>query len=224
MLLKIRTMLQGDKTADEHVQDFEKTALEAGYEGFPLIVEFKQSLHPALRKHLSEIIPQPVTIQEWYNESITINRQWRISKAEEAFYGKTNQNGAARKPQQSQAGTSRVRNDSRALYNNYGQGGYQNRNQTTRSATVPRQDNRTGQKDPNAMDVDRTQEQRPPVKCYKCQKLGHMMKDCRAPFNIRNMMYEELWDHFEQVEAAKKDRDAIKVKEQKEKDFPGATQ
>ena len=48
MSLKVRTMMQGDKTADEHIQDFEKAALEAGYEGFLLIVEFKQSLHPAL--------------------------------------------------------------------------------------------------------------------------------------------------------------------------------
>ena len=75
MSLKIRTMLQGDKTADEHVQDFEKAALEAGYEGFPLIVEFKWSLHPALRKRLSEIRPQSMTIQEWYNEPIIIDRQ-----------------------------------------------------------------------------------------------------------------------------------------------------
>ena len=41
MLLKIHTMMQGDKMADEHVQDFKKAALEAGYEGFPLIMEFK---------------------------------------------------------------------------------------------------------------------------------------------------------------------------------------
>ena len=75
MSLKIRTMMQGDKSADEHVQDFEKEALEAGYEGFPLIVKFKQSSHPVLRKCLSEIRPQPITIQEWYNESITIDRQ-----------------------------------------------------------------------------------------------------------------------------------------------------
>ena len=76
-------------------------------------------------------------------------------KAEEAFYGKTNQSGTAKKPQQSQAGTPRVRNDSWQSYNNYGQGGYQNRNQTsTGSVTVPRQDNRSGQKDPNAMDVE----------------------------------------------------------------------
>ena len=98
MSLKIRTMMQGDKMAEEHVQDFEKAALEAGYEGFPLIVEFKRSIHPALRKRLSEIRPQPVTIEEWYNEAITIDRQWRITKAEEAFYGKANQSGAVRHP------------------------------------------------------------------------------------------------------------------------------
>ena len=55
ILLRIRTIMQGEKTVDEHVQDFEKAALEAGYEGFPLIMEFKCSLHLALRKHLSEI-------------------------------------------------------------------------------------------------------------------------------------------------------------------------
>ena len=55
MSLKIRTMMQGDKTAEEHVQDFEKAALKAGYKGFPLIVEFKHSIHPVLRKRLSEI-------------------------------------------------------------------------------------------------------------------------------------------------------------------------
>ena len=112
MFLKIHTMMQGDKMADEHIQDFEKAALEAGYKGFPLIVEFKRSLHPALRKCLSEIRPQPVTIQEWYNESIMINRQWQISKAEEAFYGKTNQSGAVRKNPQAQAGMSTERNTS----------------------------------------------------------------------------------------------------------------
>ena len=105
MSLKICTMMQGDRSVDEHIQDFEKAALEAGYEGFPLIVEFKRSLHPALRKRLLEIRPQPVTIQEWYNETITIDRQWHISKAEEAFYRKTNQGGSVRKPPQSQAGT-----------------------------------------------------------------------------------------------------------------------
>ena len=73
MSLKIHTMMQGVKTAEEHVQDFEKAALEADYEEFSLIVEFKQLIHPVLRKRLSEIWPQPITIQEWYNEVITID-------------------------------------------------------------------------------------------------------------------------------------------------------
>ena len=38
------------------------------------------------------------------------------------------------------------------------------------------------------------------------------------------MTYEELCDHFEQAEVAKKDKDAIRVKEQKEKDFPNVAQ
>ena len=66
-------MMQGDKTADKHIQDFEKAALEVEYKEYPLIVEFKRSLHPMLRKCLSEIRPQPVTIEEWYNKTITID-------------------------------------------------------------------------------------------------------------------------------------------------------
>ena len=41
MSYQIHTMMQGERMADEHVQDFEKAALEAGYKGFLLIVEFK---------------------------------------------------------------------------------------------------------------------------------------------------------------------------------------
>ena len=213
--------MQGEKTTDKHIQDFEKAALEAGYKGFPLIMEFEQSLHPILRKCLSEIRPQTITIEKWYKKSIMIVWQWRITKAEEAFYGKANQSGTARKPQQSQAGMPGIWNDTWPSYNSYRQGGYQNRSQTSSGLVmVLHQDTCLGQKDPNTMDVNRTQEHRPPIKCYKCQKMGHMMKYCRALLNIRKMTYEELCNHFEQAEAVKKDRDAIKVKEQKEKDFP----
>ena len=34
----------------------------------------------------------------------------------------------------------------------------------------------------------------------------------------------KLQNHFEQAEVVKKDRDAIRAKEQKEKDFPSAAQ
>ena len=90
MSLKIRTMILGDKHADEHVQEFQRVALEAGYEGYPLMVEFKRSLNAGLRRQLQNLRPQPITINQWYKEAITVDRQWRVAKAEEAFYNKAN--------------------------------------------------------------------------------------------------------------------------------------
>jgi len=60
--LKIRTIQQGERSADEHVQEFEKAALEAGYEGYPLVVKFKCSLNSGLRRRLVELWPIPMTI------------------------------------------------------------------------------------------------------------------------------------------------------------------
>jgi len=96
--LKIRTIQQGDRLADEHVQEFEKAALEAGYEGYLLVVEFKRSLNSGLKRRLTELRPMPVTIQQWYDEAITMDRQWKVARTEESFYGKVN--GTVRKPPQ----------------------------------------------------------------------------------------------------------------------------
>jgi hypothetical protein len=162
--LKIRTMQQGDKHADEHVQDFEKAALEAGYNGYPLIVEFKRSLNAGLRKRLTELRPMPETIQDWYDEAITMDRQWRVAKTEEAFYGKVN--GTVRKPPQYGQG----QKEPQSGQGSSSQQGYQR--QFFRNQAPPQQAQRqnTGQpqRDPNAMDVDRNRAQRPPMKCFKC--------------------------------------------------------
>jgi hypothetical protein len=216
--LHIRTMMQGDKPADEHVQDFEKAALEAGYTGYPLVVEFKRSLNAGLRKRLTELRPMPVTIDQWYQEAITMDRQWRVAKAEEAFYNRTNQ--AARKPQQQQLGQ-------------YGQGSSAQSARPQFRSNAPAFPARqavappVAPKDPNAMDVDtdlnrgqRGQQKRPPMKCFKCNGLGHFARDCRSQLNVRTMTYDEMREHFEQAEAARKDREVIRAKE----DFPDATQ
>jgi len=73
--LKIRTIQQGDRLVDEHVQEFEKAALEAGYKGYPLIVEFKCLLNSGLRRRLMELRPMPMTIQQWYDKAITMDHQ-----------------------------------------------------------------------------------------------------------------------------------------------------
>jgi len=96
--LKIRTIQQGDRSADEHIQEFEKAALKAGYEGYPLVVEFKCSLNSGLKRRLTELRPMSVTIQQWYDEAIMMDRQWKVARTEESFYGKVN--GTVRKPPQ----------------------------------------------------------------------------------------------------------------------------
>ena len=47
----------------------------------------------------------PVTIEQWYDEVIKMDHQWRVARAKEAFYGKVNQT-AQRKPPVAQSGLS----------------------------------------------------------------------------------------------------------------------
>ena len=152
MSLKICMMLQGDKHADEHVQEFQRVALEASYEGYPLVVEFKRSLNVGLRRQLQNLRPQPITIDQWYNEAIMVDRQWRVAKAEEAFYTKAN--GSVKKetdkPKESKPNPLRQNNGQ------YAQAWQPRTFQLRQPATGTSQGNAQGQKDPNAMDVDRS--------------------------------------------------------------------
>jgi len=59
--------------------------------------------------------------------------------------------------------------------------------------------------------------QRPSMKCFKCNGLEHMAKECRRNLDIRGMTYEEMAEHFE---AAAKNHEELA----KKKYFPAATQ
>ena len=88
-------------------------------------------------------------------------------------------------------------------------------NPTNNAKTLP-----PAPKDPNAMDVDRTRQQMPPIKCFKCNKLGHMARDCKGRLDVRAMTHDEMMDYFEEQLTARKDREELKKKQ----DFPPATQ
>ena len=45
----------------------------------------------------------PVMIKQWYNEVIKMDHQWRVTRAEEAFYGKVNQSMQRKPPVAQQA-------------------------------------------------------------------------------------------------------------------------
>ena len=199
MSLKIRTMIQGDKHADEHVQEFQRAALEAGYDGYPLVVEFKRSLNAGLRRQLQSLRPQPITINQWYKEAVTVDRQWRVAKAEEAFYNRANSSSVkkeADKPKESKPNPPRQNNSQYAR-------AWQPRTfQLRPPATGTSQGNTQGQKDPNAMDVDRSNwGKRPLVKCYNCQGTGHMACECPNERKARQMTYAEMKDYVEAQEA-----------------------
>ena len=192
-------MIQGDKHADEHVQEFQRAALEARYEGYPLVVEFKRSLNTGLRRQLQNLRPQPITIGQWYKEAIMVNRQWRVAKAKETFYNRANGSATKKetdKPKEAKPNRPRQNNGQ------YSRAWQPRTFQLGPSPTGNQQGNTAGQKDPNAMDVDWSNwRKRPLVKCYNCQGTGHMACDCRNERKACQMMYAEMKDYVKQQEA-----------------------
>jgi hypothetical protein len=87
-IYKLRTLVQGDHTADKHVQTFKKAARGAGYYGNALIKEFKRSLHSRLRECISNLDNVPETIKGWYHQAMRLDRQWRQAKKESEYYAK----------------------------------------------------------------------------------------------------------------------------------------
>ena len=62
---ELRMLKQGSRTCDEYVQLFKKTARGNGYEGRPLVEEFKRELNGNIRRRLAEAESLPSTITEW---------------------------------------------------------------------------------------------------------------------------------------------------------------
>jgi len=74
---QLRTIEQGGKTCDEYVQEFKKVARGSGYEGRPLIKEFKQGLNRAIRRKLAKAEEPPTTIGEWQEKVVRLDRNQR---------------------------------------------------------------------------------------------------------------------------------------------------
>jgi len=146
---QLRTIKQEGRTCDKYVQEFKKVARESGYEGRPLIKEFKRGLNEAIRRKLAKAEELPTTIGEWQKRAVRLDRNQRQSRAEERVLGKnTACPGGNAQPRE---GRSYGERGGQIMWRTGGGnrgGGGENMSNRERAQMGPR-------KDPNTMDVDR---------------------------------------------------------------------
>ena len=80
---ELRKLEQGGRTMEEFVQEFKRAARGSGYEGRPLIEEFKRGMSGGIRRKLIEAENLPTSIEQWYKRATALDRNWRESRREE---------------------------------------------------------------------------------------------------------------------------------------------
>ena len=80
---ELRKIEQGGKTMEEFVQEFKRAARGSGYEGRPLIEEFKRGMNGGIRRKLMEAENPLTSIENWYRRATALDRNWRESRREE---------------------------------------------------------------------------------------------------------------------------------------------
>jgi len=101
---ELRRIEQGGKTMEEYVQEFKRTARGSGYEGRPLVEEFKRGMNGGIRRKLMESENPPTSIEQWYRRATALDRNWRESrKEEERLRGKKETGGGGQKQEQRQS-------------------------------------------------------------------------------------------------------------------------
>ena len=74
---------------EEFVQEFKRVARGSGYEGRPLVEEFKRGINGGIRRKLMESENPLASIEQWYKRETALDRNWRESRRkEERIQGK----------------------------------------------------------------------------------------------------------------------------------------
>ena len=99
--VELRKLEQGGKTMDKFMQEFKRVARGSGYEGRPLIEEFKRGINGGIRRKLIEAENLPASIEQWYKRATALDRNWRKSRREkERLRGKKESMEGAPKQEQ----------------------------------------------------------------------------------------------------------------------------
>ena len=173
---ELRKLEQGGRTMEEFVQEFKRAARGSGYEGRPLVEEFKRGINGGIRRKLMGAENPPTSIENWYRRATVLDRNWRESRREEERLKKKEVGGVKQEsrqilprplvwqrrqplPQQATTGPAPMEGVERTnavVVRGQGQG-----------AGIP------PRRDPFAMEVDRGRN------CYACGGFGHMARNCR---------------------------------------------
>ena len=99
---ELRKIEQGGRTMEEFVQEFKRAARGSGYEGRPLVEEFKRGMNGGIKRKLMKAENPLTSIEQWYRRVIAPDRNWRESKREEERRGRKEAIGGAPKQEQRQ--------------------------------------------------------------------------------------------------------------------------
>ena len=90
---ELKKLEQGGRTMEEFVQEFKRAARGSGYEGRPLIEEFKRGRSGGIRRKLMEAENLPTYIEQWYKRATALDRNWKESRREEERLRKKERGG-----------------------------------------------------------------------------------------------------------------------------------
>ena len=163
---------------EEFVQEFKRVARGSGYEGRPLVEEFKRGINGSIRRKLMEAENPPASIEQWYRRATALDRNWRESrKEEERLRGKKETGGGGQKQEKQNLPRPLVWQRRQPLPQQATTGPAPMEGVERTNAVVVRgQEPNVGippRRDPFAMEIDRGRN------CFACGGFGHMTRHCR---------------------------------------------
>jgi len=71
---ELRKLEQGGRTMEEFIQEFKRVARGSGYEGRPLVEEFKRGMNGGIKRKLMEVENPLTSIEQWYKRATALDR------------------------------------------------------------------------------------------------------------------------------------------------------
>jgi hypothetical protein len=185
---KVDQLRQGSMTAEELVVKFNSLKADTGFNDAALVDKFERTLNSGLVDTIYKLPLMPTTLKDWQDWAIKLDRQWRQREATKKLAtvsqktSKPTASGPIFKPF----------TPTKAV-------------PTTPTPTPASQQQPLS--GPVPMDIDSSKKSKVSVMCYKCRQLGHIARNCKVPFDINAMNYDDLKMHFASLSNQEQEKD-----------------